>query len=363
MTDPNGIEKSSVSYKLAKKNISYGWNGFEWRFSKILTPNKKNIFEKKLMISKLKFDKEIYKNVKSKFSVKSNFSEDDLKYRWDFGDGKKSYKRKTIHKYKRNGLYKCSIKISNDVEEIIKTFRVNVENYPNYNVNIIEISANPKGRDSGNEYIIIKNKSKKTIKFDDWSIATGKDKKHLVNHPIRKDFKLKSGKIKKIYTKYSAISLPNKGGVVELRAPDGEAVYKKEYNYNENLSIPSGGVYKKTERGWIWEIPQIITNSEKQRELSEFISKDIVLSALANDNEKDRIKLLMKNKETSDNVYLNEDRSFFNKVFNYMNSLLGKFYTLNFFQREESQKKYHIIDIKINYEKDYLPNYTVNFLK
>jgi len=360
---PNENKKSSVSYDSAKKDISYGWTGHAWRFSKFLTPNKKNIFGTKLLIKKIDVDKKIYKNVKAKFFVKTNLNSSNLKYRWDFGDGKKSYKNNTTHTYKKSGIYKCSVKISNDIEEIVKFFNVEVKNYPSYNINIIEISPNPEGKDFGNEYIIIENKSKKTVRFNNWSIATGKNKKHLINHLIKKKFKLKPGKTKKIYAKYSAISLPNKGGVVELRSPDGKIVYRKKYKYTKKTMIPSGAIYKKVKENWQWQISVQKDKSKNKKELTNLVSNKILSEALANDNKK-ITQAIVNEKSVSDNVGIKNKNNLFDKIFKYINSLLSK---LNKYisgnNTENNLKKIDKINIKSNPSKNYLPNKSLNFFK
>ncbi len=363
LISPNNKEKSKVSYDYTKKDVSYAWDGKKWRFTKILTPGKENKFTKPLLLKKLKVEKNIYKNVKAKFEASSNYKGKNVKYKWDFGDGRKSYKRKTTHTYKKSGRFVAYLTISSDIEKIVKKFEVNVKKYPKYNVNIVEISPNPKGKDTGNEYIIIKNKSKKTINFKNWSIATGKDKKHLVNHPILKKFKLKHGEKKKIYTKYSKISLPNKGGVVELRAPNGKVVYRRKYFLEGKSNIPEGSKYLKIDKSWVWQIPKEDkkkkkTSKHNKKELSSKVAQDIVSNALDNDK---KSNIVLEEIQKSNPKIEFKKETFFEKLFDYVNSFLSKLYNKKNNFSAKSIYKYDIIDIDTNYDKNYIKKYSINF--
>jgi hypothetical protein len=135
-----------------------------------------------------------------------------------------------------------------DFKEII-----NVEKFPKKDIEILSFMPNPIGKDSDNEWIEIKNNHKKKINLKNWSIATGKDKKSLINHPIKEDFKVKKGEVKKITRKKSKFSLNNKAGYIEVRYPDGREAfsvgYSKEEGIGENL------LYMKNNKNWEWIIP------------------------------------------------------------------------------------------------------------
>ena len=92
---------SSVSYSGSKTDVSYNFDGGGWRWSKFLTPSKKNKFNSLPEVSNKK-DQKIYAGVYADFSAKGRDKDKDkLKFTWDFGDGHKSYKKDARHKYKK----------------------------------------------------------------------------------------------------------------------------------------------------------------------------------------------------------------------------------------------------------------------
>lgn len=253
LSSPDEKIVSTVSYTGAKKNISYNFNGQTWRWSKFLTPGAENIFNN---LPQVKDDvpKKAYKNMFVEFSAKGSDKDNDkLKYTWDFGDKHKSYLQKTRHKYAKTGQYTVTLKISDGSEDIIKSFEVKVEKFPNLDVNIIGLSANPSGVDTGNEWIKIKNKSKKKINLKDWSIATG-DKKKLVNHPIASDLVIKSGKELILTHANSKFTLNNAASKIELRYPTGKVASKAAYK-SPAKSVPDDAIYEKIKGGWTWKFP------------------------------------------------------------------------------------------------------------
>lgn len=255
---PNEKIMSSVSYESSKENVSYNYHftSKKWRWSKHLTPNKKNIFNNLPIITTFDIDTDSYKNVYTSFESKATDKDNEkLKVRWDFGDGRKSYLWKTQHKYTDEGIYHGHLRVQDGSEEIIKNFTVIVKKYPKHKMKITKIVPNPAGKDSGNEYIIIKNKSKKKINLKNWSIATGSSDKKIVNHPINKKLIIKPGKTKMITKKYAAISLPNKTGVIEIRRPNGSVADTKEYG-DKLISIPDNASYEEIDGVWQWLIPQ-----------------------------------------------------------------------------------------------------------
>ncbi|MEA3323106.1 MAG: lamin tail domain-containing protein, partial [Patescibacteria group bacterium] len=257
---PNEKVMSSISYKSSRENISYNYSPItkNWRWSKYLTPSKENIFNNLPTIKKFEIDDESYKNVYTEFETKASDKDgEELKVRWDFGDGRKSYKWKTRHKYTQTGTYYGNLRIQDESEEIIKKFIVTVKKYPKHKMKITKIVPNPAGKDSGTEYIIIKNKSNKKIDLKNWSIATGSNKKKLVNHPVHEKLIIKPGKTKKITKKYAAISLPNKTGIIEIRRPNGSVADTKEYG-DKSVSIPDNASYEKINGIWQWLVPQDI---------------------------------------------------------------------------------------------------------
>lgn len=248
LRNPCGEYVSSVSFSGGAEDISYGFDGKDWRWSSHLTPGKENVFDEKKDFE-IKIDKKIYKGIGADFEVIS--SDDGLKVTWDFGDGKKSYKLKITHKYEKTGKFKGNVKISGDAEDFKKDFEVEVKKFPNPKVSILEINPNPFGIDSEAESITIKNKSKKEINLKGWSIASGSSSKKLSNHPITEDLIVKAGKILEITREFSKFSLGNKKAKIELRYPNGEVAY--DVKYKNDKAVAEGMVYeKKKEGGWGW---------------------------------------------------------------------------------------------------------------
>lgn len=261
---PNEKIMSHVSYKSSRENISYNYefSSTKWRWSKYLTPNQKNIFNNLPEITKFDIDEKIYKSVYGKFEAKAQDNDqEELKVRWDFGDGHKSYKWDTRHKYTETGTFHGSLRIQDESEEVLQEFIVTVKKFPGHKVTVTKIVPNPSGKDSGNEYIVIKNKENERINLKNWSIAAGSTEKTLVNHPVYDDLYIKPGKTKIITKKHAAISLPNKMGVIEIRRPNGSVSQKIKYG-DENTSIPDNASYEKIDGAWLWITPAKITNDE-----------------------------------------------------------------------------------------------------
>ncbi|OGI17905.1 MAG: hypothetical protein A3J63_00315 [Candidatus Moranbacteria bacterium RIFCSPHIGHO2_02_FULL_40_12b] len=247
--DPNETLVSSVSYNGGKENVSYNFDGISWRWSKYLTPGAENEFNE-LTGARIKAERKIYKNTYADFKAKvKNPDNDKLKFTWDFGDGHRSYKKNTRHKYKKTGKYKVTLKIFDGSEETQEEFKVEVKKFPKNKIKIIEISPNPEGRDSEGEYIVVRNESKRKINLKNWAIASGSKK--LYNHPISKDIIVKPGKTVKISRDISKFALNNKKAKIELRYPDGKVAYKIKYDKKEN--VREGETYAKTELGWAWK--------------------------------------------------------------------------------------------------------------
>ncbi|MDZ4385141.1 MAG: PKD domain-containing protein, partial [Candidatus Moranbacteria bacterium] len=258
---PDGKTISTIDYKSAKQNISYNFDGKNWRWSKFLTPGAENIFNNLPQV-KDEVPEKVYVNTYAEFSAKgSDKDKDNLKYTWDFGDGHKSYLQKTRHKYEKTGEYKVTLKVSDGSEDKIDTFKIEVEKFPKLDVKIISLSPNPDGADTGAEFLNIKNNTKKKINLKNWSIASGT--KTLSNHPITEDFFIKDGKTAKITYAVSKFTLPNTKGKIELRYPNGKTASHVSYG-DKKKSVAEGATYVKTKSGWKWNIPAVITPAEKE---------------------------------------------------------------------------------------------------
>lgn len=262
LLNPNEEIISSVSYSYSvKENVSYNFTGENWRWSKFLTPGAENKFNNPPAIE-VKIDKKAYKNVYADFEVEANDPDkDEIKVAWDFGDNHKSYKQKTRHKYQEMGKYEGSVKISDGSEESVENFTLEVEDFPEPKVRIVALAPNPKGNDSENEWIKVKNKSKKKINLQNWSIATGKNSKKMANHPIYEDLIINPGKEAIITREISKFTLHNEKARVELRYPDGKTAHRAKYK-KEN-GVKDDEVYEKIKgEGWKWTREDEILKTE-----------------------------------------------------------------------------------------------------
>lgn len=204
-------------------------------------------------------DEDVYLDIYADFRVKVNDPEKEkIKVTWDFGDGRKSYKNETRHKYDKKGKYEVAVKIFDGSEEIIKKKKIEVKKYPERKMKIISVVPNPSGNDTENEYIIVKNQSRKKVNLKGWSIATGSKK--LYNHPILKDLIVDSGDTVKITRRYSKFSLNNKKAKIELRYSNGERADKVKYDLGSR-SASDDAVYEKVDSEWKW------TGAQKDTEI------------------------------------------------------------------------------------------------
>ena len=129
---------------------------------------------------------------------------------------------------------------------------------------IVAINANPVGKDTEGESIMVENKSKKKINLNGWSVATGSKTKKLSNHPIKDDLEVKPGKTGKITRDVCALTLNNKKGVVELRYPDGSEAHAVKYKKEGKETIEEGEVYEKKGEKWSWRTTVQDTRNKKQ---------------------------------------------------------------------------------------------------
>lgn len=240
----------SVNYEKPKYDYAYAFDGSAWQWTSKITKGAKNEFNK-LLSGKIKKDKKIYTNVYANFEVDAD--KKAKKFTWNFGDGHKSYLKKTRHKYEKSGTYDATLKLTGDGKENLLSFTVKVEKFGKAKVQIISLSPNPAGIDSAEEWLEILNNTKKKVNLKNWSVATGWKK--LANHPIKKDFILKAGESKKLTRELCAFSLGNKQAKLELRYPDGKVADKIKYD-RKNDSISEDELYQKEGNAWQWILSQ-----------------------------------------------------------------------------------------------------------
>lgn len=249
--NPKGEIASSVSFAKSQKNASYNFDGEVWKWSKYLTPGKKNKFDSEPSV-KITKPKHAHKDLFTEFSAKAKDRESKkLKYAWDFGDGKKSYLAKTSHKYLATGKYTVTLSVSDDSQTIEKSFSLQVKKYPRPDLEITKMVPNPAGNDSDGEIIEIKNNSGQKIDLNGWKIATGSGEK-ISNHPISGEVSINPNETKTITREFSKFSLNNKAGKVRLVMPDGKVIDEVAYSKEK---IADDEVYAKIDGEWKWIEP------------------------------------------------------------------------------------------------------------
>lgn len=253
--DPDGKLVNSATYEKTKEGVSLNYTAAGWRGG-TPTPGAMNQLNN-LPETKEKVPKKGHHGVAVDFDAQGKDADHDtLKYTWDFGDGHKSYKEKTAHTYEDNGTYTVTLKTSDDKEDVIETFVIEIQSYKAPEVRITSLLANPTGSDTDNEWVIIENREKKTVNLKDFSIATGW--RTLTNHPIREDFFIKPKGEAKLTRAFSLFTLPNQKGKIELRAPDGKVL--QEIKYKLEKSIADNVIYQK-KKGQKWKFEESITKN------------------------------------------------------------------------------------------------------
>jgi len=283
--DENNNLIASQKYANGKLAYSYSFSGSAWRWTSLSTPGAENSFDK-ILFGKITLSKKIYRNTYVYFDVA--VGKDVKKFVWDFGDGHKSYLKKTKHKYEKDGKYSASLKITGDGEDRIYNFSVKVEKYKAPKIRIVSFSPNPKGSDTKNEWIEIKNESQKKINLKGWSIATGEKK--MINHPIRKNFEIKAGKTKRLLRNICAFTLVNTKDKIELRDPSGKIAQKIKYDHGKK-SISEDKIYSKIDKEWKWvetqndtkneiehPLPSLKETNQKTNEENATITKEFILN-------------------------------------------------------------------------------------
>ena len=274
---PNEKIVHTTHYAASRENVSYNYdlstNG--WRWSKYLTPAADNMLNSLPIIDSFTIPSIAYIDVYTEFSAQaSDKNNEKLSVRWEFGDDRRSYLWATRHKYLIGGIYHGTLRIQDESEEVLQNFMITVKKYPKHRLKITGILPNPSGKDTGTEYLTIKNTSSKTLDLKNWSIATGTNRKRLVNHPITQHLFLKKGAEKIITRTDAAITLPNTTGVIELRRPDGSVADILSYG-TENETIPDNALYSYDQNLWSWSVP---FDMEKKRK-----AHAIIMSAIENE--------------------------------------------------------------------------------
>ncbi len=234
--DKEGRLVHRVQYEKTKEGVSLNLVGATLRGARKPTPgsaNSKNADP----VTKERVPKKGYRNFAIEFRARGKDQDGDkLKFTWDFGDGHKSYKENTSHKYVKSGRYTITLTTDDGIDVTTETFAIKIEKYQAPEIRITALLPNPKGTDSEREWIEIENREKYAVNLSGFSIATGTKKKSITNHPIREDFIIPAKTVKRLTREHSLFTLGNIRGHVELRAPDGKALQHLKYTYEKSLA-------------------------------------------------------------------------------------------------------------------------------
>ncbi|NCU42258.1 MAG: PKD domain-containing protein, partial [Candidatus Moranbacteria bacterium] len=278
LQDASGYQIDSVSWENSKEDMSKNRDKDLLRNSKYRTPGEKNKLNHLPKIKEKDIPKKGYVGVKTLFSTKAEDRDgDDITYRWEFGNSRKSYKENTSHIYEKKGKYTVTLRVSDGIEDVFVSRDIEIVKYPKLKAKIIAFMPNPTGKDVDGEWIEIYNEEEKVIDLFGWSIATGENFEKLTNHPIREHIYIQPKKSVKIYRTQSAFSLRNSSGVIELRQPNKKVsdsvVYAKPKILDDEEYRFSSGI-------WIWISPansQIEETGEMQDDQEKESEEEIVL--------------------------------------------------------------------------------------
>lgn len=262
-----------VGYAKTKEGVSLNLVGTVLRGARKPTPGAANS-DNADPVTKERVPKKGYRGFTTEFRARGKDSDGDkLKFTWDFGDGHKSYKENTSHKYLKSGRYTVTLTTDDGIDTTTETFEIKIEKYEPPKVRIVSFAPNPAGNDSELEWIEIENHEKREVNMKNFSIATGTKKKSITNHPIQEDFILPAKSVKRLTREYSLFTLGNERGHIELRAPDGTVLQHLKYKFDK--SLPDNVVLKK-EKGkalLLVSIPVEPTESETEAVASDAVSE------------------------------------------------------------------------------------------
>ncbi len=235
-----------VQYEKTKEGVTLNLVGGKLRGGRTPTPGKENLLNAD-PVTKERVPKKGFVDIPAAFQARGSDQDgDSLKYTWDFGDDRKSYKGKTTHTYRAKGRYTVTLTTDDGTDTTTETFEIKIEKYEAPKLRIVALSPNPEGKDSEHEWIEIENREKKSVDLRGFGIATGSKRKSISNHPIRDELVIKGRGVKRLTRDDSLFTLNNEKGYVELRDPTGEVIDRLKYDFDESLDE---GVVLRKEKG------------------------------------------------------------------------------------------------------------------
>ena len=250
LSDASGNVVDTMTYEKTKEEASLSFDGVSFRWSPFLTPGKENRFGEKPETEKTSVPEEGFKDVPLEFTASGS---DGQEFLWNFGDGKTSRKQAASHTYRKTGEYNGTLTITDEdgITESVKEFTIDIGDFPKVKLSITAIAPNPKGADTGAEWISVKNGGKKKLDLLGFGIATGSSKKKLSNHPVSESLVIKAGKEKQITSASASFTLPNENGYVEIRRPDGKMIVGR--SYKKSGGVKDDEIWRKIAgKSWEW---------------------------------------------------------------------------------------------------------------
>ncbi len=233
---PDGSVASTISYADAKENFSYSFNSSDWRYTEHLTPGTENKFSKEPKVN-IKSKKRGFAGIPLEFKAqfKKKYTNNKTTYLWNFGDNKTSRLATPKHTYDKTGKHTVTVTLKNGNKEATKKFTVHISDYPKIPLTITRISPNPKGKDTGAEWIEVQNLDTQEVELTNWKVATGPDEESLRNHNFKLPLILPAKSTYKITNKENSFTLNNTASVIELRYPNGETANSVSYSEEKIL--------------------------------------------------------------------------------------------------------------------------------
>ncbi len=161
-------------------------------------------------------------------SGSSDSNGDTLLFGWNFGDGNKSQKEITTHRYDKSGAYNVVLMVSDGKIESYDYFTIIVAE-PVYSrfIFINEFLPSPSGPDEENEWIELVNESNESVDLSRWQL----DDKEGGSAPFTVPEKTVIGPNSFLVfgRPQTKIALNNEGDAVRLFAPNGSLVHETSY--------------------------------------------------------------------------------------------------------------------------------------
>ena len=301
LIDKNGGLVAKASYKVkAPEGLSFGWCGrsFEWLDTPTEGAENKCPVENDKPAAYFEVNKyQVVLGEMIMMDAEESYDTDGkiIKYIWEFSDEVMASQEKNKIfetnapiigiRFLKTGINKVTLKVVDDLggEDIFKQ-EIEVQpdkNKPDYeNIFINELMPNPKGLDSGNEWIELYNNGSGEVDLIGCSLAMNKGKTYKITNLVlpAKGYAVLSDKITKIV-------LLNSEGDLKLIDPEGKTI--REINYSKVLE---GWSYARDEeKGNSWEWTNKPTLKEKNIIAGQVVGSKAVRTSSAGDGQAIRI--------------------------------------------------------------------------